>query len=135
MAAQKGNNFLLQIGNGATPEVFTTVAGATTNSFEVNNDVIDITTKDTSRFREIMNEGGMTSFSTTIQGIWKGDAGALLLRNGVFNSSVKNAKLIFEDGSTISGPFHFTSYSVTGEHHGAVQFSATLNGAGTLSFT
>ena len=135
MAAQKGNNFTLQIGNGATPEVFTTVAGATSNSFEVSNDVIDITTKDTSRFREIMDQGGMTSFSTAIQGIWKGDAGAQALKAGVFNSQVKNCKLLFEDGTTISGPFHFTNFSFTGEHHGAVQFSATLNNAGTLSFT
>lgn len=134
MAAQLGNEFVLQIGDGADPEVFTTVAGATTNSFEVNNDVIDITTKDTTRYREILNSGGMTTFSTTIQGIWKGDTGAQALRDAVFDSAVQNARLIFEDGSTITGPFHFTSFSFTGEHHGAVQFSATLNNAGELTW-
>ena len=46
MAAVKGNNMLLKIGDGASSETFTTIAGIRNKSVAINNNPIDVTTDD-----------------------------------------------------------------------------------------
>ena len=45
MAAQKGSALLMKIGNGASPEVFTTIGGMRSTSISMNDEVVDITIK------------------------------------------------------------------------------------------
>ena len=46
MAAQKGSAMLMKVGNAASPEVFTTIAGLRSTSLTVNNESVDVTNKD-----------------------------------------------------------------------------------------
>ena len=50
MAAQKGSALLMKIGNSASPEVFTTIAGMR-STISMNDEVVDITNKDSGRAR------------------------------------------------------------------------------------
>ena len=43
MSAQKGKDLLIKIGNGATPEVFTTVAGLRATTLAFNAQHVDVT--------------------------------------------------------------------------------------------
>jgi TP901-1 family phage major tail protein len=46
MAAQKGKDLLIKLGDGGTPEVFTAIAGLRTTSLGFNAQTIDITNAD-----------------------------------------------------------------------------------------
>jgi predicted secreted protein len=46
MAKYCGKDLLLQMGNGASPEVFTTIGAMKSNSLTINNEKVDVTTKD-----------------------------------------------------------------------------------------
>ena len=41
MAAQKGSALLMKIGDGASPEVFTTIGGMRSTSISMNDEVVD----------------------------------------------------------------------------------------------
>jgi predicted secreted protein len=46
MSAEKGSAFLLKIGNGGNPPVFSTVAGLRTTQLSVNGEPVNVTSKD-----------------------------------------------------------------------------------------
>ena len=48
MAKQLGRSFLLKVGDGAAPEVFTALAGINSKSITINNSSVDVTTSDAS---------------------------------------------------------------------------------------
>ena len=65
MAVQKGASLVVKIGNGASPEVFTTVAGLQDTSISINQETVDVTNKDSSRVRTLLAQGGVKSFTIT----------------------------------------------------------------------
>ena len=46
MAAQKGSAMLLKVGNGGSPETFTTIGGLRSTGITLNDEAVDITNKD-----------------------------------------------------------------------------------------
>ena len=46
MAVQKGSAVLMKIGNGGSPETFTTIGALRSTSITINSETIDITNKD-----------------------------------------------------------------------------------------
>ena len=46
MAAQKGRSLLMKIGDGASPEAFTTIGGMRSTSIAINDEMVDVTNKD-----------------------------------------------------------------------------------------
>ena len=53
MSAEKGSAFLLKIGNGANPPVFSTMAGLRTTQLSVNGEPVNVTSKDSGGWREL----------------------------------------------------------------------------------
>ena len=70
MASQKGTDILVKIGNGGSPETFTTLAGMRDTSISINQEQIDITNKDSARVRTLLAQGGVKSFSITGSGVF-----------------------------------------------------------------
>ena len=66
MAAQKGADLLMKIGDGGSPERFTTIGGMRSTSLSMNDEMVDITNKDTGRARTILAQGGTTSMLSLI---------------------------------------------------------------------
>lgn len=58
MAAEKGSAFLLKVGDGAMPPVFTTVAGLRTTQLTINSDTVVITNKGSGGWRELLSGAG-----------------------------------------------------------------------------
>ena len=87
MAAQKGSALLMKIGDGASPEVFTTIGGLRSTSISLNEEAVDVTTKDSSgKYRELL--GAASSL----------DCSSLLLCNSSFSFSF--VEVVF-DRSTV----------------------------------
>ena len=101
MAAQKGASMLLKVGDGASPESFTTIAGLRSTSITLNDEAVDITNKDSSGNRELLADGGIHSMSISGSGVFRDQASEETLRSKMNATSFSNFQL---------KPFHFFKF-------------------------
>jgi len=135
MAANKGNLMLLKVGDGASSESFTTISGQRSTSMTVNNNTVDISTKDTTQWIERLEQAALTGMTISTSGIFKDAASEETLRGYAMANTIDNYEFDFGNGDKISGAFQITSYERGGDYEGAGTYSATLESAGTITFT
>ena len=70
MAAQKGSAMLMKVGNGGSPETFTTIGGLRSTSLTINNESVDVTNKDSSNKRTMLAAAGVQSISVSGSGVF-----------------------------------------------------------------
>ncbi len=110
MAAANGRTLRIKLGNGASPEVFATIAGVQECSISGEVGEIDITDKDSSGYRELL-AGGIKSVSLKGSGVVKTNALFQLWMAG----EIFNAKMEWEDsGDELAGAFQMGTYENTG---------------------
>ncbi|MDE2182888.1 MAG: phage major tail protein, TP901-1 family [Alphaproteobacteria bacterium] len=134
MSAQRGRDLLIKIGDGATPEAFTTVAGlrATTLAFNATN--VDITNADSAdQWRELL-AAGVKSAAISGSGVFKDAASDAALRAAFFAQAICNWQIVIPDFGTVSGPFKLASLQYEGPYDGEVKIALSLASAGALSF-
>ena len=135
MAEQKGIELLLKLGNGASPEVFSTVGGCATNAIRLNEQTIDVTSKDhADRFRRLIR-GGVKTVQFTGAGRFVDDAAVGSVRTNFFGSAVANWQIVVPSFGTFEAPCILTDLEFNGEHTDAVQQSMTVESAGSVTFT
>ena len=135
MSAQRGKDLLIKIGDGASPENFTTVAGlrATTLGFNATN--IDVTNSDsTDMWRELL-DSGVKSATISGSGVFKDAASDAALRAAFFNQTLCNWQIVIPSFGTIAGPFKLASLQYDGPYDGELKITLSLASAGALSFT
>ena len=135
MSAQKGKDLLIKIGDGASPEVFTTVAGLRATQLTFNATNVDITNADSAdQWRELLAGGGVKTASVTGSGVFKDAASDAALRTAFFNQATGNFQLTIPSFGTVTGPFKIASLQYDGPYDGEVKVSMSLASAGALSF-
>src|SRR3546814_1420469 len=72
MAIENGSAFLLKIGDGAAPPAYRTVAGLRTTMVSVNGEAVNVTTKESGGWRELLSGAGVRSVSVNAAGIFTG---------------------------------------------------------------
>lgn len=133
MAGGKGSDFLLKIWDGVS--AYTTVGGTTTDSFTINNETVETTTKGASKWRELISQAGIQSMSVSGDGIFKDGASEDLLRVAGQTAAVTDFEIYSSNGDKWQGSFVVSSYERGGEHNGAETFSYSLESAGDITFT
>ncbi len=58
MGVEKGSAFLLKVGDGNIPATYATVAGMRTTQLSVNGEAVNITSKDSGGWRELLSGAG-----------------------------------------------------------------------------
>lgn len=136
MAAQKGKLVLIKIGDGGSgSESFTTIAGLRTNSMSLNKELVDITTKDDSNYRQGLAGGGLKTVSVSGSGVFKDAAVDETIRAQFDNDATfANFSLIVPNFGSFIGPFEITQLDYAGEFNGEATYSMTLESAGDISF-
>ena len=135
MSAQKGKDLLIKIGDGASPEAFTTVAGLRATQLTFNATNIDITNADSAdQWRELLAGGGVKTASVTGSGVFKDAASDAALRSAFFAQATGNFQLTIPSFGTITGPFKIASLQYDGPYDGELKISLTLASAGALTF-
>lgn len=134
MAAQKGASLLLKIGNGGSPESFTTIGGLRSTSITLNDEAVDVTNKDSSGNRTLLADGGIHSMSISGSGIFTDAASETTLRGTMNASSFTNFQLIIPDFGTYTGAFMVSSLEYAGEYNGEVTYSVSLESSGAITF-
>ena len=135
MTAQRGKDLLIKIGDGASPENFTTVAGLKATQLAFNATTIDITNADSADMWRELLAAGVKSAVITGSGVFKDAASDASLRTAFFNQTTPNFQIVIPSFAIISGPFKLTQLHYEGPYDGEVKLSLSLASAGALSFT
>jgi TP901-1 family phage major tail protein len=134
MTAQRGKDLLIKIGDGASPESFTTVAGLRATTLAFNATAIDITSADSAdMWRELLN-AGVKSATLSGSGVFKDAASDAALRTAFFNQNLCNWQIVIPSFGTLTGPFKLNSLQYEGPYDGEVKISLSLASAGALTF-
>ena len=131
MTAQKGLSMLLKIGNINSSPV--TVAGLQTNTLTLNNEKVDVTTKDSSGWQALLANAGVQSLQLTANGIAVSDSGFKTLQQNAFNNTISEYCMFFNNDCSIDGFFQITKFEVSGAYNKEQTFTCTLESSGTLT--
>jgi TP901-1 family phage major tail protein len=133
--AKKGHLLLVKRGDGAGPEVFTTLAGLRTKTIAFNAEQVDVTNSDSAnRWRELLAAAGVKSCSVSGSGVFKDSAVEALARADFFNQTHNNYEIVIPDFGTVTGSFQLTQLQYAGEHNGEVTWEISLESAAEVTF-
>src|SRR3954463_10408510 len=132
MAAEKGSAFLLKVGDGAEPPAFATVAGLRTTQMSVNGEPVNVTSKDSGGWRELLSGAGVRSVSVAGSGIFTGSAAETRLKSNALAGLIDDYELSFESGERMRGRFLLTRLDYSGDYNGERNYSLSLESSGAV---
>jgi TP901-1 family phage major tail protein len=132
MAAEKGSAFLLKVGNGGNPPVFATVAGMRTTQMSVNGEAVNVTSKDSGAWRELLSGAGVRSVSVSASGIFTGSAAETRVKSNALAGVVDDYELSFESGERMRGRFLVTRLDYAGDYNGERNYALSLESSGPV---
>jgi len=134
MAAQKGSALLMKMGNAASPEVFTTIGGMRSTSISMNDEMVDVTNKDSARARTLLAQGGVNSTTVSGSGVFTDSASEATLKGKFDVSALTNYQFLVPDFGTFTGKFMLTTLEYAGEFNGEVTYSFSFESSGAITF-
>jgi TP901-1 family phage major tail protein len=133
MAAEKGSAFLLKIGNGGQQPVFATVAGMRTTQMSVNGEAVNVTSKDSGGWRELLSGAGVRSVSVAGSGIFTGSSAEGRVKANALAGLIDDYELSFESGERMRGRFLVTRLDYSGDYNGERNYSMSLESSGPVA--
>ena len=132
MAIEKGSAFLLKIGDGGTPVVFATVAGLRTTQMSINGEAVNVTTKDSGGWRDLLSGAGVRSVSVAGAGIFTGSAAEARVQGHALSGTMDDYELAFESGARMRGRFVVTRLDHSGDYNGDRGYTLSLESSGAV---
>ena len=133
MGAEKGSTFLLKVGDGGQPPVFTTVAGMRTTQMSVNGEPVNVTTKDSGGWRELLSGAGVRSVSVAASGIFTGSAQEIRIKTNALAGLIDDYELSFESGEKLRGRFLVSRLDYSGDYNGERNYALSLESSGPVA--
>ena len=133
MTAYNGNAFLLKIGTSGTAG--TQVGAMRTTSFQINNEVIDVTDKDSAGWRTILDLAGRKSISASVEGVMTDGTTLDAIMTRAHSGTVMPYGLVFGDSDLIDGSFKITNFGANGPVDGEQTYSFNLESSGSMTLT
>ena len=132
MAVEKGSAFLLKVGNGGSPIAYATVAGLRTTQMSVSGEAVNITSKDSGGWRELLSGAGIRAVSVSAAGLFTGSAAEVRLRNHVLAGTIDEYELSFESGERMRGRFLITRLDYAGDYNSERNYTLSLESSGPV---
>ncbi len=132
MAIEKGSAFLLKIGDGAAVPAFTTMAGLRTTQLSINGDAVNVTSKDSGGWRQLLSGAGVRSVSVAAAGVFAGSAAETRLQGHALAGTIEEYELAFEGGARLRGRFLVTRLDHSGDYNGERNYTLTLESSGPV---
>ena len=129
MAKYIGNDMVLKIMN----TTYQTIAGCLSHTLTINNEVIDVSDKDSNRWSDKIS-AGQRSLAVSFNCWVSDDAQFALMEAAAEGDTIVDLQLAYGNGKTVTGNFHVDSFEYTGEYNGAQAFSCTLSNDGVPTF-
>ncbi|MBK8631382.1 MAG: phage tail protein [Sphingomonadales bacterium] len=132
MPAEKGSAFLLKVGNGATPPVYTTVAGLRTTQMSINGEPVVITHKGSGAWRELLSGAGVRSVSVSGAGVFTGSTAETRIKSNALAGILDDYELSFESGEKMQGRFLVARLDYAGDFNGERSYTLALESSGAV---
>jgi TP901-1 family phage major tail protein len=132
MPMEKGSAFLLKIGNGAAVPVFATIAGLRTTNVAINGEAVNVTTKDSGGWRDLLAGAGVRSVSVSAAGIFTGSTAEARAQANVLAGAIDEYELVFESGAKLKGRFLITRLEHSGDYNGERNYTLSLESSGPV---
>lgn len=134
MTTQKGKDLLLKLDQTGTGS-FATVAGLRSRSIAITADTVDATHAESAgQWRELLAGAGIKHARITGAGIFKDAASDALVRQYLFDGTIRSWQIVVPDFGTLTGPFQITALEFSGRHDGELTFDLALASAGEIVF-
>ena len=133
MSVEKGSAFLLKIGNGDLPLTYTTKAGLRTTQLSVSGEAVNVTSKDSGGWRELLSGAGVRSVSVSAAGIFTGSAGEVKVRTHALTGIIDDYELSFESGERMRGRFLVARLDYAGDYNGERNYAISLESSGAAT--
>lgn len=129
---------LIQMGNGSSPETFTTVANISKMTEPFKAKVVDVTNVSNIWMQQIPTTLAIGDLALDLFWVMEDPTlnnSVLGLRYAFANKVLKDVRIIYPDGNLSTDAFqaYVTQYSVTGAVNGVFTASIILSGTGTPS--
>jgi len=134
MHGYSGSLVLLQIANPLKIAEFTTIGGMRTTKFVLNNQIVDISTKDSGRWRQLLGGVGVVSVVVAGSGIFTDQNSERIMRKVAFEGSAASFKLIFGNGDALKGRFVISTYERSGIIGEEETYNINLESAGNILY-
>ncbi len=131
MAAQKGKELLLKIHDGSSYEL---IGGFKSNDFTINGETVDVTTKDNTGYKELLEGVGVRSITTSGNGVFMDDAAFGVAHSHMLAGTHPECEIIVPGFGTYTGKFAITSLQMSGSYEGEITYDITLESAGVVTF-
>ena len=132
MGVEKGSAFLLKVGDGNIPATYATVAGMRTTQLSVNGEAVNITSKDSGGWRELLSGAGVRSVSVSAAGLFTGSAAEVRIRNHALSGTIEDYELSFEGGERLRGRFLVTRLEYSGDFNSERNYTVALESSGQV---
>lgn len=117
----------------------TTLVGIRTRGLSVSAEAVDVTTDDDSGARTLLPDPGVVSAEISVAGITSDEVLIAEILSGITGRTLKSATINLPSTlavpGDVTGDFFVSAFEINGEHDGAVEFTATLQSAGALTYT
>lgn len=113
MLAQSGSLMLLKVYNSAK-KTFEVVGGMRTTKFLLNNQLVDITTKESGQWRKLMSGVGNSYISISGSGIFTNKESERIIREAAFSNQDLSFEISFGNNDKLLGRFIINVYERIG---------------------
>jgi TP901-1 family phage major tail protein len=132
MPAEKGSAFLLKVGDGGDPPEYATVAGMRTTQMSINGEPVNVTSKDSGGWRELLSGAGVRSVSVAGSGIFTGSSAEARLKANALAGAIDDYELSFESGEKLRARFLVARLDYSGDYNGERNYSLSLESSGPV---
>lgn len=115
----------------------TTLVGVRSRTVSLSNELVDVTTDDDAGWRTLLEDPGVRSVEVSVSGITSDE---VLIAAGYNSTVTKTAVSVtlptsLTSAGSLAGDFLISSFEMSGEHDGSVEFSATFMSTGEITYT
>ena len=136
MAKFCGKLFLLLKGNeDGPPETFTQVGGMRSTGMTINDEQVDVTTKDDGEWRQLLEKCGIKTMSISLAGAFSDEVKLNEIIADQLAQLHKNYQIVSDRGDSFEAKFEVASLERSGETNADETYSITLESAGDVVFT
>ena len=123
-----GNDLTLKIEMTPDSGTYTIIGGASEHTMTLNNEQVDVSDKDTNRWKSLLSAGDR-NISISMTGFISDNAAYVILEAAIVADTVIRYQFDYGDSKIISGFFHIDSDEKSGGRNTAQNFSVTFSSA------
>lgn len=116
----------------------TTLVGIRTRGLSISAEGIDVTTDDDTGERTLLPQPGVRSAEITVAGITSDEVLIAEMLTGIASRTLQAAQVNLPSALAVPGTVSFdafiSAFEITGEHDGAVEFTATMMSGGAITY-